>query len=68
MAQTSTKTCKDKHHVSLRVRRDISAQIVQGHNASHRKVNCHSIVMVLRKLQSIAPLELTIQLMDQIVY
>ena len=68
MAQTSTKTCKAKPHASLRVPRDISAQIVLELNVSHRKVNCHSIVMVLRKLQSIAPLELTIQLMDQIVY
>lgn len=68
VARTSTKTCKAKPHVSLLVQRDISAQIVQGHNVSHRKVNCHSIVMVLRKLQNIAALELTIQLMDQIVY
>jgi hypothetical protein len=65
VVQTSIKICKANQLVSLLALRDISAQIVQGHNVSHRKVNYHSIVMGPRKLQSIAVLELIIQLMDQ---
>ena len=61
VAQTSIKTCKAKQHALLLVPRDISAQIVKGLSVSHRKVNCHSIVMALRKLQSIAVSELIIQ-------
>ena len=61
VVQMSIKICKDNQLVSLLALRDISAQIAQGHNVSHRKVNYHSIVMVPRKLQSIAMLELTIQ-------
>ena len=61
VVQTSIRICKANQLVSLLVPRDISAQIALGHNVSHKKVNYHSIVMVPRKLQSIAMLELIIQ-------
>jgi len=66
MVQTSIKTCKANQNASLHVPRDINAQIVQGYNVSHRKVNFLSIVMVLRKPQKNAMSALIIQLMDQI--
>jgi hypothetical protein len=50
MAQMSIKISKEIQHASLLVLRGISVQIVKGHSVSHRKVNCHSTVMVLRKL------------------
>jgi hypothetical protein len=50
MAQMSIKISKEIHHASLLVLRGISVQIVKGQNVSLRKVNCHSTVMVLRKV------------------
>ena len=60
-ALTSIKICKVSQHASLLAPKDISALIVQGHNVSLRTLMYLSIVMVLRKLQSIAVLELTIR-------
>jgi len=65
VVQTSIKICKDNKHASVLVQRVISVQIVKGHNVSLKKVNYLSTAMAPRKLQSIAMLELTIQLMDQ---
>jgi hypothetical protein len=50
MAQMSIKISKEIQHASLLVPQAISVQIVKGYNVSLRKVNCHSTVMVLRKV------------------